>query len=63
MCIRDSIISDSEDPEQKWYHVNLEYSNKWPVITEKKDPLPEAEEYANITDKYDKHFSDKSGGD
>ena len=27
--------------------VNLEYSNKWPVITEKKDPN-EAEEYANI---------------
>jgi ferredoxin len=62
-CPVDAIISDSEDPEQKWYHVNLEYSNKWPVITEKKDPLPEAEEYANITDKYDKHFSDKSGGD
>ena len=62
-CPVDAIISESEDREQKWYHVNLEYSNKWPVITEKKDPLPEAEEYANITDKYDKHFSDKSGGD
>ena len=44
-------------------HYLSEKSKNIIVITEKKDPLPEAEEYANITDKYDKHFSDKSGGD
>ena len=25
-CPVDAIISESEDPEQKWYHVNLELS-------------------------------------
>jgi ferredoxin len=28
----------------KWVEFNRKYSERWPVITQKKDPLPGAEE-------------------
>lgn len=39
--------------------LNREFSKKWPNISIKKDPLPEANKYTNETDKFKKYFSDK----
>lgn len=41
----------------KWLEINKEYSQVWPQISTKKDPLPEAEEHKNEKDKYEKYFS------
>ena len=54
-CPVGAIITDSEDIGDKWYKLNEEYSNKWPNITVKKDPLPDAEKYENEENKLEKY--------
>jgi ferredoxin len=39
-------------PEQeKFIEINEKLAKQWPVITEKKDPLPDAEEWNGVKDK------------
>jgi len=61
-CPVDAIISDTEDKDGKWLKINTKFSNEWPNITLKKDPLVDAEKYENEDDKYNKFFSKKPGG-
>ena len=62
-CPIDAIVSDNVDlkDKEKWLELNKKYSEEWPVITTKKDPMPDHKKFENITDKYDKYFSDKPG--
>lgn len=60
-CPIDAILPDTEPESEKWLELNREYSELWPVITVKKDPLPEAEEFKDIKDKLDQHFSKEPG--
>jgi ferredoxin len=65
-CPADAILPDNalEDGErEKWELLNLKYSNEWPNITIKKDPLPEWEEFDGVPDKLENYFSDKPGED
>lgn len=40
------------DPDQRdWLEINANLASAWPVITQKTDPLPDADEWAKITDK------------
>ncbi|MFN7038162.1 MAG: ferredoxin FdxA [Alphaproteobacteria bacterium] len=55
-------IKPEEESLLTWMEINREYSNKWPNITVKKDPLAEADEYKEKTDKYEEYFSEKPGG-
>ena len=63
-CPIDAIVSD-DDPtlkdKDKWLDVNTKYSKIWPNISKKKEPMEGYEEFEKITDKYDKHFSEKPG--
>ena len=63
-CPIDAIVSD-DDPtlkdKDKWLDVNTKYSKIWPNISKKKEPMESYEEFEKITDKYDKHFSEKPG--
>ena len=43
-CPADAIRPDTEPDMEKWVEFNRKYSEAWPVIVTKKDPLPEAEE-------------------
>ncbi len=43
-CPADAIRPDTEPDMAKWVEFNRKYSERWPVITLKKDPLPGAEE-------------------
>ena len=47
MCIRDRLPED----QQEFLQLNAELAEKWPNITEKKDPLPDAENWADKTNK------------
>jgi len=62
-CPLDAIVSDSVDIEdkEKWLMLNKKYSAIWPVITKRKDPMPEHEKYREIKNKFEKHFSEKPG--
>ena len=59
-CPIEAIKPDSED-NLNWLEINKEYSAKWPNISLRKEPMPEAEKYKDKTDKKDL-FSSKAGG-
>ncbi len=60
-CPIEAIIPDTEKEAEKWIEFNQKYSEKWPVITVRKDPLPEAEEFKDKKDKLEEHFSEEAG--
>ena len=45
----------------EWVQFNLEKSLVWPNITERRDPLPEADERDGEQDKLEKYFSEEPG--
>ena len=52
-CPIEAIHSDDDVPEhqQHFIQINAELAKLWPVISEKKDALPDADEWAKVTDK------------
>lgn len=52
-CPVDAIVEDnSNTPNLKyWVELNDRLSRKWPNITAKKDPLPDAEQWNGVADK------------
>jgi ferredoxin len=52
-CPVDAIFSEDElpDDQQQFLKLNAELAEQWPNITEKKDALPDAEEWADVEDK------------
>ncbi len=59
-CPAEAIEAESED-NVKWLEVNREFSEKWPNITVKKDPMEDADDYKDTQNKYDEHFSEEPG--
>lgn len=54
-CPVEAIFLDEDLPEE-WEHyieINAKYSPSWPVISESKDPLPEADEFKDVEGKAD----------
>jgi ferredoxin len=60
-CPVEAIKPDTEPQLEKWLEVNREYADKWPNITSKKPALPEAEQFRDEVDKFDKYFSSTPG--
>jgi ferredoxin len=55
-CPVDAIVADVDlpPPEQIiWMERNSKYSKIWPNIDEKKDPLPDAEDWDGVPDKWE----------
>ena len=50
-CPAEAISPDSEALAKEWLNINREYSQKWPNITRKCDPLPDAEMWNGKPDK------------
>ena len=60
-CPVDAIHSDTEEGMEKWAEMNRKYSSIWPVITEKKTPPEDADKWKNVSNKFEKYFSEKPG--
>jgi ferredoxin len=60
-CPIEAILPDLAPGAENFLELNREYSLKWPNITRRKDPLADADDWANVPDKMDKHFSDRPG--
>ena len=63
-CPADAIVLDSSmSPGEagKWEEINRKYSEIWPNIVEKKDPLPEHNEFDGVPNKYEQYFSEEPG--
>ena len=54
-CPVDAIFADDELPEdqQQFLDIAIELAESWPNISEKKDPLPEADEWNGKPNKSD----------
>ena len=60
-CPVDAIRPDTEPGMEKWVEFNREYSEKWPVIITKIDPLPDSEKLDGVENKLETHFSPNPG--
>lgn len=56
-------ISPDTDPaaEPKWLAQNRTFASKWPNITRKKIPPPDADAWNGVPGKFEEHFSEKPG--
>lgn len=62
-CPIEAIIPDSDPAAAKFLELNRDYAEKWPVLTRKKDALPEAEEFKDRKDKLDLFNPNPGEGD
>ena len=60
-CPADAIRPDTEPAMEDWVEFNRKYAELWPVITQKKDPMPEHEKFDGEKDKLTKYFSPNPG--
>ena len=54
-------IEEESDELSKFIIEARELSKTWPILTEKKDPLPDADLYKDEENKYEKYFSKEPG--
>ncbi|MCI4644987.1 MAG: ferredoxin family protein [Hyphomonadaceae bacterium] len=55
-CPVDAIIADTVADTGNWLEHNTKYAQIWPNIVERKDPLPDADANAQLTNKLASHF-------
>ena len=60
-CPINAIEPDTNEGAEKLVLLNKKLSEKWPVLTKKKDPLPEWEKFQDVENKLDKYYSEKAG--
>lgn len=60
-CPPEAILPDTEPGAEAWLELNREMSEKWPNITQRRDPLPEAETLRDTAGKFDSHYSAAPG--
>ena len=60
-CPADAIRPDTEPEASEWVEFNRKYSAIWPVITIRKDPMPDADGKAEEEGKLEKYFSADPG--
>lgn len=60
-CPAGAIIPDTDAEAGPWLSFNAKYSRRWPLIFTRRDPLPEAEAFDGVPNKFPRHFSSKPG--
>lgn len=60
-CPAEAIKADTEPGLENWLELNATYSEIWPNLTVKRDPLPGAKEMDGVADKLEKYFSENPG--
>jgi ferredoxin len=58
-CPVEAILPDTEGDLDKWVEINRQYSELWPNITKKGEPPADADDWRDVPDKFEKHFSPK----
>jgi ferredoxin len=61
-CPVEAILPDTEEQAERWLELNREYSTgPWPNITRKGEPPLDADDFKDLTDKFEKYFSPAPG--
>ena len=58
-CPPEAILPDTENGAGDWVQFNLDRSLIWPNITERRDPLPEADNNFDKANKFETQLIDK----
>ncbi|MEQ8651614.1 MAG: ferredoxin family protein [Kiloniellales bacterium] len=60
-CPAEAIFQGNKPEAEPWLELNEEYSEVWPNITAKGEPLPDADSYKGMDGKFEKFFSPNPG--
>ncbi|MEM8792397.1 MAG: ferredoxin FdxA [Pseudomonadota bacterium] len=60
-CPVDAIRPDTESGLESWIELAKKYADDWPVLTIKRDAMPDAEKYDGESGKLEKYFSEQPG--
>jgi ferredoxin len=58
-CPVEAIIPDTDPGAEKWVTINTQYAEEWPNITRKGEAPPDADNWKDIPEKFEKHFNPK----
>ena len=50
-CPAEAILPDTDAEGEKWVEFNTKYAALWPNISERREPLPEAEDFNGVANK------------
>ena len=56
-CPAEAIHPDTDDEAAKFIEVNAKYSEEWPNITRKGEPPADADDWKDVENKFEEHFS------
>ena len=57
-CPINAIVPDTNNDVEKWLEINTKYSEIWPNINKKKDPLEDHKKYEDEENKFEKYFKE-----
>ena len=60
-CPPKAILPDSDPKAETWLKLNAEFSVKWPNITRKGTPPPDADAWKEVPGKFEKYFDPAPG--
>jgi ferredoxin len=60
-CPPGAIVPDTDPRASRWQQLNSEYASKWPNITQRGTPPPDAESWKTVAGKFEKFFSSDPG--
>ena len=60
-CPVEAIIPDTDDNGGKWLEVNTKFASEWPNLTRKLDAPADADDFAEVKNKLESHFSANPG--
>lgn len=60
-CPVEAIHPDTDDTSEKFIEVNRQYSESWPNITRKGEQPADCEEWRDVQNKFEEHFSANPG--
>ncbi|MFP3018828.1 MAG: ferredoxin FdxA [Candidatus Hodgkinia cicadicola] len=55
-CPAGAIKHSSEPKMNDWINLNAKYAKLWPNISKRKSPLPKADEFNGVENKFNKYF-------
>lgn len=60
-CPAEAIVSDITPGAEKWLEINRTYADLWPNIVRKKEAPSDADDWLNVKNKFETHFSKSPG--
>lgn len=59
-CPVGAIQPDTDEGMEKWVDINRQLSDRWPSITQKKDPPADADDWRDVDGKFEKFYPEFS---